>query len=152
MSAVHARKDNATHFPSSSSSPLLMPACLPPLPHSLRLFLIENKSCQFAPQNQTQLSPCPAPSARCAAQLWSPILSIYPILTRFICPAVSWRRERAAFCFFAHPNCKLLPRPFVECPFLFVLYAKVLRCCIQHYAKFMFSFFFFCIFFMTADT
>lgn len=143
MSAAHARKDNATHFPSSPFSLLLLPA---PLPHSLRLFLIENKSCQFAPQNQTQLLPCPAPSARCAAQLRSPILSIYPILTRFICPAVSWRGERAAFCFFAHPNCKLLPRPFVECPFLFVLYAKVLRFCIQHYAKFMFGFFFFGIF------
>jgi len=68
---------------------------------AFRLFLIENKSCQFATQPDTSWSLIPA----CPSLPSS--LTLYLLFSH------------SFFGYFC-PNCKLLPRPFVECPFFFV--------------------------------
>lgn len=102
-------------------------------------------------RRKTRHSPraLPCPLIRCAAQLRSPISSIYPILAKFICLAASLRGGKGAFFFFVHPNCKLLPRPFVEYPFFLNCTKGV---ALLHSALCEVHVWLFLYFFMTADT
>lgn len=79
-------------------------------------------------RRKTRHSPraLPCPLIRCAAQLRSPISSIYPILAKFICLAASLRGGKGAFFFFLSIQIVNYFRDLLSSILFFELYE---RCC-----------------------